>query len=246
MSRMKDVVRDLTPPIVVRAAKRALGGHAQQAASDPVMPSFASKAIGGFSQYGEDLVLDALMGCPQTGVYVDVGANDPVVFNNTKRFSLRGWRGIDVEPNPTLHAALAADRTEDICLNVGIGAEVAELDFYRLDPDTLSSFDEETAQRNTQEYPDSRIVDVLKIPVLTLSSLFESHLADRPIDFLSLDVEGGELSALGSNDWERWRPRFVLVEVNHSGPAIVEFMERSGYAYVWCNGTNGIFADSSA
>jgi hypothetical protein len=56
--------------------------------------------------------------------------------------------------------------------------------------------------------------------------------AEQVIDFLSVDVEGHDLSALESNDWSRFRPKFVVVEdeqtdVNKS--EIVRFMKNQGY-----------------
>jgi hypothetical protein len=35
---------------------------------------------------------------------------------------------------------------------------------------------------------------------------------DTPIDFLKVDVEGFEGEVLRSNNWDRWRPRVIVVE----------------------------------
>ncbi|MHB8276898.1 MAG: hypothetical protein ACYDIA_04500 [Candidatus Humimicrobiaceae bacterium] len=43
--------------------------------------------------------LDKFSGYKRKGFYVDIGANDPHMFSNTKRFYLRGWTGINIEPN---------------------------------------------------------------------------------------------------------------------------------------------------
>lgn len=51
-----------------------------------------------FAQNGEDIrLLRAFIEQP-TGFWVDVGANHPINDSVTKLFSLRGWRGINVEP----------------------------------------------------------------------------------------------------------------------------------------------------
>ena len=49
---------------------------------------------------------------------------------------------------------------------------------------------------------------------------------------MSVDVEGHDLQALESNDWARYRPRFVVVEdkeVDAERSEIVRFMRGRGY-----------------
>jgi hypothetical protein len=49
---------------------------------------------------------------------------------------------------------------------------------------------------------------------------------------MNVDVEGFDLAALRSNDWGRFRPRFVVVEdaeVDESKSEIVAFMRGQGY-----------------
>ena len=50
-----------------------------------------------------------------------------------------------------------------------------------------------------------------KIPVRTLASICEEHVRG-PIDFMSIDVEGYEDHVLGGADFERFRPRVLVIE----------------------------------
>src|SRR5438552_17947489 len=70
-----------------------------------------------YSQGGEDLVMDNFFNGKRKGFYVDVGANDPTRFNNTKRFYKKGWRGINIEPDPKLFEKIKSDRSRDTNLN---------------------------------------------------------------------------------------------------------------------------------
>lgn len=47
---------------------------------------FREQWLHSYSQYAEDLILDYLLNNQATGSYIDIGANDPDHFNNTKRF----------------------------------------------------------------------------------------------------------------------------------------------------------------
>src|SRR3989344_6416322 len=67
-----------------------------------------------YSQNNEDLKIDELLNYPSKGFYVDVGAYDPDRFSNTKRFYLKGWRGINIEPDVYSFNKFLEKRPEDI------------------------------------------------------------------------------------------------------------------------------------
>src|SRR3989344_7565306 len=69
---------------------------------------------GSYSQFGEDMVIDNLLNNKKRGFYVDVGAYDPDRFSNTKRFYLKGWRGINIEPDVYSFNKFLEKRPEDI------------------------------------------------------------------------------------------------------------------------------------
>jgi FkbM family methyltransferase len=105
------------------------------------MDVLARKKIS-FAQNQEDLLLDRALGKPN-GFYVDVGANDPEIDSVTKLFYDRGWRGINIEPNPVPFRRLAARRPRDINLNVGASNTAGELTFYTVpEGDGWSTFNQ--------------------------------------------------------------------------------------------------------
>ena len=243
----KSVAVDILPPVVTRGLKRLRGPSGAVEKSEPALWPFSSQSLGSFSQYGEDLVIDAVLGCPTTGIFVDIGANDPVTLNNTKRFSLRGWTGINVEPNPVLFGRLAADCPADVNVCAGVGSSAGELPFFLVDPDTLSSFDEHTAHQNLLDYPGSEIIETIPVPIVSLDKLFGDNLeSGTRIDFLSVDVEGLEIEVLSSNDWDAWRPYLLLVEANRYEGPVIQYLRAADYEFAWFNGTNGLFVDTRA
>jgi len=244
---IRDVAKDVVPPILARSIGRLRRHeipHTSPSEAETVIHSFSSIEIGSYSQYGEDLVLDAVMGCPSSGFFVDVGANDPVSLSNTKRFSVRGWKGINVEPNPVAFARIKEDRPLDINLNFGVGTQESRLTFYNMDPDTLSTFDEEVANHSISLHKGARVLETTNVPVIKLSSLFHRYLPRNTlIDFLSMDIEGGELDGLKGNDWDIFRPKWIMIEVVIAGSRIFDFLSTAGYGGMWSNGTNALFVD---
>ena len=55
------------------------------------------------------------------GFYIDVGANDPIIYSTTKSFYDKGWNGINIEPLPDKYKLLTIFRKRDINLQIGIG-----------------------------------------------------------------------------------------------------------------------------
>jgi FkbM family methyltransferase len=177
-----------------------------------------------FSQKGEDRIIFELLGYPSRGFYVDVGAYHPMTFSNTYYFYLRGWRGINIEPMPHHYKLFVQDRMRDINLNCGVGRVSDNLTFYQLDPETLSTFSQAEAERVAQ-LPDHRLVQKYPVEVRSLRDIFEEQQPPI-IDFLSIDVEGGEMDVLEGNDWSRWCPRVIVLETLKYSPTPGNFEER--------------------
>lgn len=165
-----------------------------------------------YSQRYEDVIVDKLLGNKDTGTYLDIGAYDPNRLSNTKRFYDRGWRGCNVEPNPRHFKSFVRDRSRDLNLNVGISDAAGRLVFFEAVPDALSTFSEERAKELRQM--GAKIRREIEIPVITMKDLVKDHLDNGSIDFCTIDTEGMDLKILKSNDWERFRPRVLCIEVS--------------------------------
>ncbi len=161
-----------------------------------------------YAQNHEDILLGRVLPMSD-GFYLDVGANHPVFHSVTKLFSERGWRGINIEPTPSLHRLLEIDRPRDINLNVGIGSTDGNLTFYEATSlHGWSTFRPELADHyRNQGVP----VSERSVPVMTLASVCEQYV-DRTIEFLKIDAEGFEREVLLGADFRVWRPRVVLIE----------------------------------
>jgi hypothetical protein len=94
-----------------------------------------------YAENFEDLLLARVFRDQASGVYVDVGAADPMRHSVTFKFHLRGWRGVNVEPSPVLFAALVQARPGDVNLNLAVGATPSEAVFYHCDYAELSTLD---------------------------------------------------------------------------------------------------------
>jgi FkbM family methyltransferase len=174
-----------------------------------------------FSQEGEDMILARVFEKQPQGFYVDVGAHHPIRFSNTYYFYLRGWRGINVDAMPGSMVAFKNLRPDDINVEIAIGENPGRLEFHIFNDPALNTFDAEIAkQRDGIDH--YRIVEIKKVEVRTLAEVLAQYLpSQKSIDFLSVDVEGLDLSVLRSNDWKCFSPTYVLAE-DFSGESVEE------------------------
>jgi len=167
-----------------------------------------------YSQDGEDMILRRLFERQKTGFYVDVGAHHPFRFSNTCYFYRRGWRGINVDPNPEALEVFRRARPADVNVCVGVSDAPGNLSFHFFNEPALNTFDAGLAVERAR-LPGYRLLETRNVPVRRLDDLLAEYLPrDRKIDFLSIDVEGMDLSVLRSGDWTRFRPRILLVEAH--------------------------------
>lgn len=209
MSRVKQLARAIVPARVLEATRRGLERL------DP----FVNLA---YSQDGEDMILRRLFERQERGFYVDVGAHHPFRFSTTCYFHRRGWRGLNIDPNPEAIAAFARARPADTNVCVGVSDMTGDLSFHFFNEPALNTFDADLAAERAQ-LPGYRLLETRTVPVRRLNDLLATYLPPgQGIDFLSIDVEGMDLPVLRSNDWNRFRPHFLLVEAHERTVLAIE------------------------
>ncbi|MDA0873397.1 MAG: FkbM family methyltransferase [Proteobacteria bacterium] len=196
-----------------------------------------------YSQFGEDIILsDIFKEKLNPGKFIDVGANHPKELNNTYRLYLSGWRGVNIEPGEKMHKLLNECRPEDTNLKVGLGKTSGKAIFYEMDVDSVSTFN--LAEAENGQYH-KNIISKNELDVLTLKQIYETYFKDSHCDLLSVDVEGNNFEVLEGNDWNSFRPTYIIIEM--PGPErldIIPFLFKKGYFLVFDNSLNGIFLDS--
>lgn len=171
-----------------------------------------ARAQASYSQLGEDRVLAALLEGTARGYYVDIGAHHPTRYSNTAALYKSGWHGIDVDARPGTARLFRRQRPRDRALEVGVASRVGRLKFFIFDDEAVNTFSPEWASIQEGTF-NRRLLRTVEVPILTLAQLLETHLpTGQEIDLMNVDVEGFDLEVLQSNDWGRFRPRFIVAE----------------------------------
>lgn len=218
MFNLRTLTRRWLPLSIKRTFQQLLLGY------DSYAPSFSSA--------GEDMMLRHILGSDKMkGFYVDVGAFHPTLFSNTYFFYLNGWRGINIEVRPGSKRLFDKVRPRDINLEVGVSRERGEMTYYFVGEDSPMNSLSPNFLRQIQML--QHVSSEMLVPTLPLSDILERHLpTGQSIDFLNVDVEGHDFEVLESNDWQRFRPKLIVVEDEALDPSqsqIVRMMKDRGY-----------------
>lgn len=185
------------------------------------------------AQNGEDRWLEEYFGGRRHGFFVDVGAYDGVDLSNSYHFEQIGWSGVLVEPDPDRAANCIAQRPRSrtfCCAAVG-SPLTTEIVFHRADAGVYSTtrLNDDHAKRVAGM---GMALAEMRVPAMTLDSILEEVGAGK-VDFVSIDVEGGEMDVLEGFDIRRWAPEIVVVESNTRTrlDGIRDYFVCHGYAY---------------
>lgn len=190
-----------------------------------------------FGQCAEDVwLLQALRAgkvpWANSGFFVDIGANHPVVFSATYLLYKAGWNGLTVEPIPSLCALHRKFRPRDICLNMGVAAVREKRRFWETAPDLFSSF----SKAEAQNAKDNGLCTILRegdIWVDTPSSILRHVPHGTRVNYLTIDTEGLDAEILGRWPWDLSRPDVISCEALAQGDRRLEaetILAREGYA----------------
>lgn len=177
-----------------------------------------------WAQNFEDVMLWRLFSSQAQGFYVDVGAWHPDQLSVTKWFYEHGWRGINIDPRSDTAALFAARRPADKNLQMAIGQIPGEMPLFECAEHTaLSTCSAEQAARLRNK---GYTLKESAVPVRTLTSVLDQFAPGR-IDFLKIDVEGGEDDVIRSLDLRRHRPTCIVIEATlpESNPMWVDNLD---------------------
>lgn len=208
-----------------------------------------------YSQFGEDGILRSLIEHqlwqenasgkkqgPNTiqelnGFYVDIGAFAPKQFSNTYWFYKQGWKGINIDATPGSMVNFRASRKRDINLEYAVSDKEEILTYYTWNGGgaITNTFSSEQASEFAKIY--NYEPTQVKLKTKTLAEILDKHLpANQSIDFLSLDVEGNNLKVLQSNNWSRYIPTYIIVELDGDEDSIEKIQSSQLYSFLLSKG----------
>jgi len=153
-----------------------------------------------------DKKLDILFNHKKNGFYIELGAFDGITQSNTYFFELnRNWSGLLIEPSKNSYELCCKNRPNSIVAN----SCCVSNDYIK---DTiLGDFDSTLMSSVNGNRLKSK--NLIEVKAMTLEKILDNHHLDVEIDFLSLDTEGYELPILQGLNLDKYRPKYLLIEI---------------------------------
>ena len=166
-----------------------------------------------YAQEGEDILLNRIFNNKSEGFYIDIGAHHPKRFSNTYLFYKKKWKGLNIDAMPGSMRAFSKKRPRDINVELAVMEQRGIATYFKFNDPALNGFSEQISLARNG-FLGHVIEDRIEIEGQPLFEILNQYMPkDSLIDFMTIDVEGMDFEVLRSNDWSRYRPKLVLVEI---------------------------------
>lgn len=144
-----------------------------------------------------------------------------------------GWSGIGIDAQKEYARGYALNRLRTKFFSYIVSDHSGGREnFYRLLAEKgLSSTDRERMLKNARHLFLNEDRQVFEMETITLDEILEKE-GIQSIDFLNLDIEGGELKALEGFDIQKYRPRLVCVARGRELREIQAYFQNHGYRLI--------------
>ena len=187
-----------------------------------------------YSQWGEDLSISEFFKEKKNGIYFDVGCFHPFMYSNTCLLHKKGWRGVNIDINPTSIDLFNIARPNDFNICTTINENLKEFNVYfdhpfspvnTLDKSYYLNFKSKFFKESSLLKIKSKSID----EILQLTNI-------KNVDFLNIDVEGMDLNILVQLVPNKFNPELISIETHdvdgsksNDCDKIIEYLNKSGF-----------------
>ena len=200
-----------------------------------------------FSQFGQDKIIkNYFFHNKKNGFFVEIGAFNGISGSNCFHFEkFLSWEGIAFEPSNIQYEKLKKNRNCRL-INKALAPEEKEVEFLEVEEGytQMSGIISEKfiTEDTIKNDPRSKTNKIL----ITTTTFEKSVPPDKDIDYLSIDIEGGEMELLDSIDFEKYSIKVISVE-NNSPEKInfKKFFDKLDFIYFDRVGQDEIFYNNN-
>ena len=164
-----------------------------------------------YSLSNVDLIINRIFSKINKGIYVDVGCNHPIKYNNTYLLHKKGWKGINIDLDSKSIDLFNRLRKKDVNVKqlvTSIDGEEKNIYFYH-DRSAIN-----TISKDLAESREKKSKEIKRVKGLTINSIIEnSEFKKSKINLLSIDIENYEFEALKNFNFKKYDIDLIITEV---------------------------------
>ena len=163
-----------------------------------------------YSISGVDLVIDRIFSKIQKGVYIDLGCNHPIKYNNTYLLHKRGWIGINIDSDSKAIEEFKKLRKNDYNVNELVSSKKKKIKYYFYhDRSALNTVDINLVKKRK-----AKPKKIISYQTNTLNYIIEnSPYKKSKINLLSVDIENHEHEALKNFKFNKYKIDCIVIEL---------------------------------
>ena len=164
-----------------------------------------------FSLSNVDLIINRIFSEVNKGIYIDIGCNHPIKYNNTYLLHKKGWKGINIDLDDKSIEQFNKLRDKDTNIKAmitSIDGEEKDVYFYH-DRSAINTISKELAESR-----EKKAKEVKKLKGTTINSIIEnSEYKNSKINLLSIDIENYEYEALKNFNFKKYNIDVIVTEI---------------------------------
>jgi len=164
-----------------------------------------------YSLSNVDLIINRIFSKINKGIYIDIGCNHPIKYNNTFLLHKRGWKGINIDLDDKSIDQFKKLRNKDTnikTLVTSIDGEEKDVYFYH-DRSAIN-----TISKKLAESREKKPKEIKKLKGLSINSIIEnSNYKESKINLLSIDIENYEYEALKNFNFKKYNIDVIVTEI---------------------------------
>ena len=168
------------------------------------------------SQAGQDKIIKKnFFDGKKNGFFIEIGAYDGISGSNCYHFErFLNWDGVAIEPSIIQFEKLKKNRKCKL-LNNAISDEVKEVEFIEVTEGLtqMSGINDSSFKRNIDIISNNQLSKTTSTNLKTIT-FDEIAPKNKDVDYLSIDIEGGEMNLLKSIDFKINNIKVISVENN--------------------------------
>ena len=164
-----------------------------------------------YSLSNVDLVIERIFKKKKKGIFIDVGCNHPIKYNNTYLLYKKGWSGINIDLDKESIKQFNELRTRDDNIQTLVTSfdnEEKDIYFYH-DRSAINTISKELVESRNNNFN-----EIKKMKGKSLNSIIEdSKFKNSKINLMSIDIENYEFDALKNFNFNKYNIDIIVTEI---------------------------------
>ena len=200
-----------------------------------------------YAQHSEDILIERILGRDSIRSFIDIGANDGVLFSNTYKFAKVGAHGLCLEPCPSTFFKLRLNHLfhpRIKCIRAAVSNRSGSIKFIKDGYEEILSRVADSSCSQTVDVSSKE--PTITVPALTFEQILSRHSRFRTTDLLSVDVEGHERQVFEGLQNCLFQARVIVLEADKTDiDSLLSLPTLVDYIPCYNNGVNLILIHKS-